>query len=206
MMATTSSSPTSSSSATMTVAAAIMSSSSSSTSSSSMTTFSTASTIGARDTTLSIKSTASSRASRTSRSPRRAPPLLAPLANASAAATLRANSSSGLNMRASPPSTGSNLYLPRISFIVTPLNNSIFKSNNASSYSRCLHASVVSLGIPASSQRTYARISTTSGGTRMASSTSLGTNGVAIIVLVLVFGVIGVMDDMESSPTIARRG
>mmetsp|Transcript_9953 Transcript_9953/g.45481 ORF Transcript_9953/g.45481 Transcript_9953/m.45481 type:complete len:290 (+) Transcript_9953:837-1706(+) len=68
-------------------------------------------------------------------------------------------------MGSSSPSTVSWLYLRRMSLRLTPLRTSSWRSSRALAYSAACHSGGVSSGMPASSQRTYARMPMSSSGT-----------------------------------------
>ena len=78
----------------------------------------------------------------------------------------------------SSPSTGIWLYRRRISLSETPSSTSICRSSLARANSVACHSGVVSSGLPASSQRTYARMPTRSSGTTT-SATSRAASGLA---------------------------
>mmetsp|Transcript_14246 Transcript_14246/g.47248 ORF Transcript_14246/g.47248 Transcript_14246/m.47248 type:complete len:564 (-) Transcript_14246:151-1842(-) len=87
--------------------------------------------------------------------------LFARLFLACASASLTSHPSYG---GVSSPSTPGSLNLARIAFRLAPSNTSICKSKRAMAFSVACQSGGVSSGLPASSQRTYARMSTKSSG------------------------------------------
>mmetsp|Transcript_3621 Transcript_3621/g.15908 ORF Transcript_3621/g.15908 Transcript_3621/m.15908 type:complete len:204 (-) Transcript_3621:38-649(-) len=85
--------------------------------------------------------------------------------NLPAASSSMTSASPREKMGSSSPSTVSWLYLRRMSLRVTPLRTSSWRSSLALAYSAACHSGGVSSGMPASSQRTYARMPMRSSGT-----------------------------------------